>query len=102
MIGRSRKQLAAGARSASIGALTTLLVLSSGWALAQSTGGDYQLRGNSVTSGGGRAQGGQQSLQGTIGRVDASDALTGGDYTLIGGIREGTPRGNDVFEDGFE
>ena len=79
-----------------------LLVLASGAVVAQSSGGDYQLKRAAVTSGGGRSLGAGNVVQGTIAQSVASGSLTGGTFTLTGGIREAAERGPNIFANGFE
>jgi hypothetical protein len=61
-----------------------LLILSSalGTALAQS----YSIDWYKVSGGGGTSTGGTYSVSGTIGQPDASEAMTGGNYSLTGGF----------------
>ncbi len=67
------------------GALLLLLALLPAVALAQS-GGGYDLTWNTVDSGGYTfSTGGEYSLGGTVGQMDAG-VLTGGGYTLAGGF----------------
>ena len=56
--------------------------------LAQ-TGGGYSLTWSTIDGGGGKVSGSGYTLAGTIGQSDAGAALTGGDYTLIGGFWPG-------------
>ena len=60
------------------------LLLVAGAALAQS-GDGYDLSWNTFDGGGGTSAGGDYIVSGTAGQPDAG-ALTGGEYTLIGGF----------------
>ena len=51
------------------------------------SGGGYDLTWNTVDGGGAmNATGGPYTLGGTIGQPDAGTALTGGEFTLVGGF----------------
>ncbi|GBD08547.1 hypothetical protein HRbin22_00787 [Candidatus Thermoflexus japonica] len=66
--------------------LAALLLLLASVALAQSDGG-YDLSWWTVDGGGYTwSEGGGYALGGTIGQPDAGAALTGGNYTLVGGF----------------
>lgn len=80
-------------RSSKIALLTAafLLIVFPQLALAQS-GGGYDLTWNTMDSGGATfSAGGGFSLGGTIGQPDASAALVGDGYSLIGGFWIGVP-----------
>jgi hypothetical protein len=64
------------------------LLLPVSFAQAQ-TGGGYDLTWWTVDGGGGTLQGGGYTLMGTAGQPDPAPALTGGDYTLVGGFWPG-------------
>ena len=72
-------------RAIAIGVLLLVLFVVSWTALAQ-TGGGFDLSWSSVDGGGGNSTGGDFALVGTVGQPDASDALTGGEFTLTGGF----------------
>ncbi len=56
------------------------------------SGGGYELTWNTIDSGGVMfSAGGDFSLSGTIGQPDASAALGGGGYALVGGFWSGIP-----------
>ncbi len=56
------------------------------------SGGGYDLTWNTIDSGGVIfSTGGDFSLSGTIGQPDASAALGGGGYSLVGGLWSGIP-----------
>jgi len=59
--------------------LLSLLVPAAGFA-------QYSIDWHKIAGGGGTSTNGQYSLSGTIGQPDASTALTGGNYALIGGF----------------
>lgn len=73
-----------------------VLTLSSAVVFAQ-TGGGYDLSWSTVDGGGGTSSGGSFSLSGTVGQPDASQAMTGGTYTLQGGFWAGVPPTYDVY-----
>ena len=81
--------------------LSTLLILISAIALAQSSGGDFEIVKSTIDNGGGTSVGGEFSLTGTIGQHDANHQIsTGGGFTLAGGF---WAKVSDViFKDGFE
>lgn len=63
--------------------LTGLIVSSMGTA---QTGGDYDIQKSVIASGGGNSEGGDFTLTGTVGQVDSSNPIIGGNYTLSGGF----------------
>jgi len=52
--------------------------------------GDYQIVWSTIDGGGGTSSGGQYSLTGTIGQLDAASSA-GGNYELLGGFWPGGP-----------
>ena len=62
-----------------------VLVVASGFALAQS-GGGYDLTWNTIDNGGGTIGNGGYTLNGTIGQPEASAPMNYGGYTLAGGF----------------
>ena len=81
--------------------LSALLILISAIALAQSSGGDFEIVKSTVDNGGGTSVGGEFSLTGTIGQHDASRQSSAGDeYLLAGGFWAKTS--DIIFSDGFE
>ena len=72
--------------------------------LAQSAGGDFELRASAVASGGGRAQGGSHVLEGTLGQHDAGTLQSGGAFQLTGGLHRRAPPepGGALLADSFE
>ena len=73
-------------------------------ALAQSSGGGFELRPWALGSGGGRATGGGHVLEGTLGQPDAGALQSGGSYQLTGGLhrRVAPEPGGPLLADGFE
>ncbi len=75
-------------------------------AVAQSSGGDFEISSHTVDNGGGTSSGGDFVLTGTIGQPDASlQTASGGDFQLTGGFWASgavTPPGELLFSDGFE
>ena len=59
-------------------------------ALAPIGGGDFDLTWHTIDGGGGTSAGGGFELSGTIGQHDAGEAMTGGNFALIGGFWAGT------------
>ena len=78
-----------------------LSVLITAIALAQSSGGDFEITKSTIDNGGGTSVGGEFSLSGTIGQPDAvSQVLSGGEFLLAGGFwAKAIDR---IFGDGFE
>jgi hypothetical protein len=73
-------------RASSLGlAVVVLVLLSFSIALAQS-GNGFNLNWWTVDSGGGAANGGEITLQGTIGQPEVGEPLSGGGMTLTGGF----------------
>jgi len=72
-------------------------------ALAQSTGGDFELVKSTIDSGGGVSSGGAFLLTGTIGQPDASQQTAmGGEYSLAGGFWANATINDVIFKDSFE
>ncbi len=65
--------------------LISIALLSIVPATAQS-GGGYDLTWNTIDGGGGASSAGSYTLAGAIGQIDASTALSSGDYSLVGGF----------------
>ena len=62
---------------------------------------DFDIIKSTIDGGGGLSSGGEFSIQGTIGQADATTALSGGDFSLIGGFWE--PLNDDlIFINGFD
>ncbi|UXI65814.1 hypothetical protein [Tahibacter amnicola] len=73
-----------------------------GVALAQSGGGNFQLRWTQ-DGGGGRSTGGSFAVTGTIGQVDATALMSGGTFSVRGGFhRPHGALGETLFANGFE
>ncbi len=65
----------------------------------------YEMKKHSINSGGGASTGGGFSLNASIGQVDASNTITGGSYSLNGGLWHQTQATNTeelIFNNGFE
>ena len=58
-------------------------------ASAASAGPSYAIDWSTIDGGGGTSSAGAYTLSGTIGQHDASGALTGGNYALVGGFWAG-------------
>ncbi len=65
-----------------------LLLVFNSLAFAQS-GDSYELSQWTIAGGGGSSAGGDYELTGTIGQSDTSPAMSGGDYTVVGGFLPG-------------
>lgn len=89
-------------------ALVTALLLAIPCSLSfaqPSSGGVFTITKHTIDNGGGRSQGVQFTLTGTIGQPEANEQpATGGQFSLRGGFWsvDQTPRPNELFEDGFE
>ena len=68
--------------------IRTSCVMIAGWLLALPTlhAQSYSIDWFKIAGGGGTSTGGVYSVSGTIGQHDASDAITGGNYSLTGGF----------------
>jgi hypothetical protein len=70
------------------------------------TGGAVELRPAGINSGGGYSAGGAFELEGSLSQPEATNRLSGGAFTLTGGIRlergEGVPPPSQIFRNGFE
>ena len=72
-------------------------------ALAQSSGGDFEITKSTIDNGGGTSSGGEFSVTGTIGQPDANPQIsTGGKFTLAGGFWATATVVDTIFQDGFE
>jgi hypothetical protein len=70
-------------------------------ALAQFSGGDFEITRSTLDNGGGVSTGGEFSLTGTIGQADASSRpSSGGGFSLAGGFWAKVT--DVIFRDGFE
>ncbi len=76
--------------------LTTLALLLTTAIVIGQVGSGYDLSWWTVDGGGGESSGGTYALAGTVGQPDAG-ALTGGDYSLVGGFWAGAPVKYEVF-----
>lgn len=65
--------------------LVILVVMLTLAGIAYAASNDYAISWWTVDSGGGFSQGGDYTIQGTIGQPDA-ESSQGGDYTLVGGF----------------
>ncbi len=71
------------------------------FALAQQTGGDFEITSSTIDNGGGTSIGGEFSLTGTIGQPDANpQTSSGGQFLLAGGFWAKAT--SLIFKDGFE
>ena len=77
--------------------LVLLVVL--GMATAQQ-GGVYEITKSTLSSGGGNSSGGAFSVRGSIAQVDASEELSGGDFSVTGGFWPGSD--DLIFKNGFD
>ena len=66
------------------------------------SGGDFMINKSTIASGGGQSNGGDFRLSGSIGQLDASNALNGGDFSLAGGFWAGGNNNDIIFKHGFE
>ena len=85
-----------------VAALCALAMVGS--AMAQSSGGVYEVKSHAIANGGGRASGGVYALDGTTGQHDAGSAQTGAGYEINGGFhrRASSIAGDSIFGNGFE
>jgi len=67
------------------------------------SGGDFSINKSTIASGGGTSNGGNYAVAGTIGQVDASEELTGGNFRLTGGFWNNRSINSDIiFKNSFE
>ncbi len=66
-----------------------IVVCAGAAALAPIGGGDFDLSWHTIGGGGGTSTGGGFELAGTMGQPDAGPAMTGGNFTLLGGFWSG-------------
>ena len=81
--------------------LILFLLVSITVSIAQ-TGGDFTITKSTIASGGGTSNGGNFSLNATIGQADASNELTGGNFALNGGFWHPSINNDIIFKNGFE
>lgn len=80
-----------------------LSVLITTIALAQSSGGNFEITKSTIDNGGGTSVGGDFSLNGTIGQPDANPQIsTGGTFALAGGFWGNAMIVDTIFKDSFE
>jgi len=60
----------------------------------------YEIKRDSINSGSQTNSAGSYQISGSVGQVDASNQLTAGNYTLIGGFWHGSS--DLIFKNGFE
>jgi hypothetical protein len=73
-------------RSKLVSFFVSLLVFSA-IAIAQQSGGDFEITSSTVDNGGGTSVGGEYTLTGTIGQPDANPQVSsGGQFSLAGGF----------------
>ncbi len=78
-------------------------VLITAIALAQPSGGDFEITKSTIDSGGGISVGGDFSLTGTIGQPDANPQIsTGGSFALAGGFWANATIIDLIFKNSFE
>ena len=80
-----------------------LTILITTIALAQSSGGDFEITKSTIDSGGGTSSGGDFSMTGTIGQHDANwQPSTGEGFSVTGGFWVDAGVSDAIFKDGFE
>ena len=83
--------------------LSILSVLVTAVALAQSSGGNFEITKSTIDSGGGISSGGNFTLTGSIGQPDANRQIsTGGGFALAGGFWASASVIDTLFKDSFE
>ena len=81
--------------------LTALSLVLTCSALAQSSGGEFEITKSTIDAGGDASAGGAFALTGTIGQPDANlQQSTGGEFVLAGGFWANAT--DLLFSDGFE
>ncbi len=90
-------------KSLIVSALSTLTILISALALAQSSGGNFEITKSTIDNGGGTSSGNEFSVTGTIGQPDANLQLsTGGEFAVAGGFWANATVLKSIFKDSFE
>jgi len=80
-----------------------LSVLITAIALAQPSGGEFEITKSTIDNGGGTSVGGEFLLNGTFGQPDASSQIsTGGKFALAGGFWANATVVDTIFKDSFE
>ena len=70
---------------------------------AESSGGEFEILFSTIGGGGGLSTGGEFSLSDAIGQPDAApDVLSGGEFSIDGGIWVSAEIDDSIFRDGFE
>lgn len=84
--------------------LTAICLVGITAALAQSSGGDFELKKSTIDAGGGAASGGSFELVGTFAQAEANPRQSsGGEFMLAGGFWASTSSAaGRIFSDGFE
>lgn len=83
--------------------LATLIALVSAIALAQSSGGEFEIVKSTIDNGGGTSFSGDFSITGTIGQPDANRQISaGGEFAIAGGFWANAIVIDVIFGDGFE
>ena len=86
-----------------VASLTILTIVFTTIALAQSSGGNFEITNWTIDNGGGTSSGGQFTVTGTIGQPDANPQIsTGGTFSVAGGFWARAEIINLLFEDSFE
>ena len=80
-----------------------LVFLITALALAQSSGGVFEITKSTINNGGGTSSGGEFSITGTIGQPDANQQIsTGAEFALAGGFWADATVIDLIFKDSFE
>lgn len=86
-----------------IPALSILAFLISILALAQTSGGDFEITKSTIDGGGGTSSGGEFSITGTIGQPDANKQISSGaGFSVAGGFWANATVVDMIFKDSFE
>ncbi|MCF6320041.1 MAG: hypothetical protein L3J83_12340 [Proteobacteria bacterium] len=72
--------------------------------MASQSFAQYEIKKYTINSGGSKITGGSYEMNSSIGQVDASDTLSGGNYALNGGFWHANNNNNNdlIFTNGFE
>ena len=81
--------------------LSIFFLILSTLSYAQS-GGNFSMKKSVIASGGGKSNGGNFRVNGTMGQTAVSPETTGGNFILTGGFWQIANKSDTIFMNGFE